>query len=314
MEPNHRRTTKSEAGRRRHGRVPALALALLLVAAVMVQGAPVTEEPIQACYAQNTGAVRIVEDPADCRNNEEAISWNHEGPVGPQGPPGPQGETGPEGPQGPAGVSGYEVLQSNEFVIGPGEVLDPLQVDCAAGKHVLSGGIETTSAFLHVHRFHPVVPGHDGFVFGVHNSGGDDVSFRLFAICAAVTEAEPEETTTQSITVPGTSHEGDPVLVEVPADTLVTVDEVGGTVCLKGELACTGPSGLSQAECNDITGDECTAPPDCPDQPYGALLRDGCVSLEPGSFDSGSGQLEFFVNADNNPSNNVGSFTVTLSY
>jgi hypothetical protein len=51
----------------------------------------------------NTGSVRIVSSPDDCRNGEAPISWNVEGAPGPAGEQGPQGVVGPQGEQGPPG-------------------------------------------------------------------------------------------------------------------------------------------------------------------------------------------------------------------
>jgi hypothetical protein len=58
---------------------------------------------IHACTSRRDGALRLVNDPSDCRQIETAVEWNIEGPQGPQGP---QGVPGPAGPQGPPGVEG----------------------------------------------------------------------------------------------------------------------------------------------------------------------------------------------------------------
>ena len=55
---------------------------------------------IDACVANEGGAVRIVKAGATCRRNETAMSWNTTGPAG------PAGAQGPAGPQGPPGASG----------------------------------------------------------------------------------------------------------------------------------------------------------------------------------------------------------------
>lgn len=118
-----------------------LALMVALVAAGAVGGAVVTDvvsgaaegdnsDVILGCVDNETGEVRIVEDPDDCeteaRSNargrraetrpgpERLISWNREGPRGPSGvpgpagPPGPSGEGGSQGPPGPPGASGKQ--------------------------------------------------------------------------------------------------------------------------------------------------------------------------------------------------------------
>src|SRR5271157_5100819 len=48
---------------------------------------------IHACYMKTTGAVRIVPAVSDCHPNEQAVSWNEEGPAGPAGPAGAPGAT-----------------------------------------------------------------------------------------------------------------------------------------------------------------------------------------------------------------------------
>src|SRR5918999_2577923 len=61
------------------------------------------EATIKACYDRDTGALRKVDDEAQCQESELFISWNVQGIPGPEGPAGIQG---PAGPQGPAGVKG----------------------------------------------------------------------------------------------------------------------------------------------------------------------------------------------------------------
>jgi hypothetical protein len=82
---------------------------------------------INACYKVN-GQVRIVDGPSDCKNGEQAISWNQEGPTGQQGPAGPagangedgaRGPAGPTGPQGPAGPAGADGEDGARGPAGP---------------------------------------------------------------------------------------------------------------------------------------------------------------------------------------------------
>lgn len=59
-----------------------------------ISGAAVATESttvINACYNNENGLTRIVENDADCRAAETAISWNQTGPQGPAGPAGPAG-------------------------------------------------------------------------------------------------------------------------------------------------------------------------------------------------------------------------------
>jgi hypothetical protein len=52
------------------------------------------------------GQLRIVDNPASCKANETAISWNKEGPRGATGPTGLAGATGAVGSKGDQGVKG----------------------------------------------------------------------------------------------------------------------------------------------------------------------------------------------------------------
>lgn len=74
-----------------------------------------SDDVVQACVHRQSGNVRIVDDPSNCRKPETPLSWNEqggvgspgpEGPEGPRGPAGPQGDPGPVGPQGPQGDPG----------------------------------------------------------------------------------------------------------------------------------------------------------------------------------------------------------------
>ena len=55
---------------------------------------------IHACYIKTTGSIRIVPVVTDCHSNEQAVSWNEEGPAGSAGPAGPKGTAGPAGAPG----------------------------------------------------------------------------------------------------------------------------------------------------------------------------------------------------------------------
>ena len=75
-------------------------LVLVVVLLLILGGSVAIAQPgseIDACVNGQTGQLRIVDDPDDCRVYEEHLSWNQVGPQGPQGP------EGPEGPQGPPG-------------------------------------------------------------------------------------------------------------------------------------------------------------------------------------------------------------------
>jgi hypothetical protein len=60
---------------------------------------------IQACVKAN-GGLRVVADVSSCKQHEQPLVWNVQGPVGPVGPAGPAGPVGPAGPAGPKGDIG----------------------------------------------------------------------------------------------------------------------------------------------------------------------------------------------------------------
>jgi type VI secretion system secreted protein Hcp len=73
------------------------AAALVAGGAVALGAIPSSDGTIHACYATGgspTGALRIVDENAQCASGETAITWNQQGPAGPQGDPGPPGDTG----------------------------------------------------------------------------------------------------------------------------------------------------------------------------------------------------------------------------
>lgn len=89
---------------------------------------------IYACYHKNTGNLRRVSGPGQCKNNEVEISWSvsgvpgPQGPQGPAGPQGPQGPAGPQGQQGPQGVPGPQGPKGDTGATGTqGEKGDPGQ-------------------------------------------------------------------------------------------------------------------------------------------------------------------------------------------
>lgn len=90
-----------------------LCLGALNISSVQAQ---TNNNTIYACYQKNSGDLRRVSGPGQCRNSEVQISWSMsggglpgpQGPAGPQGPQGPQGPGGPQGPQGSPGSPGAQ--------------------------------------------------------------------------------------------------------------------------------------------------------------------------------------------------------------
>ena len=92
--------------RRRAWVFVAVAGAIVGFTAIANAAIPDSAGIIHACYANNNGDLRVVDDPATCKNNEIALQWGKTGPQGPQGVPGPQGPQGVQGPQGNPGTNG----------------------------------------------------------------------------------------------------------------------------------------------------------------------------------------------------------------
>lgn len=190
-----------------------------VIAATLVAGgvALAHHDPnvIHACAHDQTGALRQVDDDADCQPSESPVEWGivgpegpvgpmgPQGPVGPQGPIGPEGPvgatgpqgpagadgadgaTGPAGPQGPAGtggISGYEIVYESvdNPVIQNDEIV---RAYCPAGKVVVGGGhiVQPMVGRLMASRPDPT----DGDHWFVHvtNLGLNGPSVAAYAIC-----------------------------------------------------------------------------------------------------------------------------------
>ena len=132
-------------------------IAVLLTAGGVALAMHNDPDELHACY-NNSRHLLIIDDPANCGNNETAVSWNQQGLQGPQGligltgPAGANGLTGPQGnpgqqgnpgPAGAGGLSNFEIvfttspLASDQFVA--------ISLPCPAGKQVISGGFDIQS-------------------------------------------------------------------------------------------------------------------------------------------------------------------------
>ena len=112
--------------------VYAIALTAVAVMFGTVRLATASHDPdvIHGCVSNN-GTVRIVESPADCKNNDTPIEWNITGPQGEQGLPGAQGEQGLQGPQGePGAAADLTVVLAR---------LDALEAQSAAQQTTIDG-------------------------------------------------------------------------------------------------------------------------------------------------------------------------------
>src|SRR5579864_544252 len=86
------------------------------LATAAISGSTAATTTIVACEQNQTGALRIVADPSECKNSETPISWNTTGPAGPPGPPGNDGTNGTNGTNG---VDGAPCLPSIPACVGP---------------------------------------------------------------------------------------------------------------------------------------------------------------------------------------------------
>jgi hypothetical protein len=84
--------------------MPSLMLLTLTLGASTAFG-----QSVKACRNSANGNLRQVASAAECKPNEEYVTWSvtgPQGPVGPQGPAGPQGATGATGATGAQGATG----------------------------------------------------------------------------------------------------------------------------------------------------------------------------------------------------------------
>src|SRR3989344_5460312 len=125
-------------------------------------------EMITVCV-KRSGAVYVIGEGfrrADCRNNDQLLSWNVGGTPGPQGPAGEQGPagndgapgaTGPTGPQGPAGsldtLNTYYRLSDEVSVLQ--NQPQHVEASCDTGDLVLSGG-HIATPYLDIISSYPI--------------------------------------------------------------------------------------------------------------------------------------------------------------
>jgi hypothetical protein len=106
------------------------------LAAEMVSSVIGSDGTINGCYAQKTGALRVVESGQACGRGELAIQWNQKGPKGDTGAAGAPGAPGPKGDTGPPGL--------------PGQTIGSLTgVPCATGLPDILDGSIVPATLLH---------------------------------------------------------------------------------------------------------------------------------------------------------------------
>ena len=149
---------------------------------------PDEQGAISSCYNSTSGALRVIDAAkSKCASSERPLTWSQRGPAGPSGPPGATGPVGPAGARGPAGVSGYELRQSQEITVPPGQPLAHWE-HCPTGKVALGGG-------YYVNREQGLVPASMpllddsgtpvGWSISVVNASSDyPVYLTVYAVCA----------------------------------------------------------------------------------------------------------------------------------
>ena len=101
--------------------------AVAMVAGIGSAAVPAPAGTITACVKTkggdddggSKGSIRIVGSASDCKKNEQALSWNQQGPAGAAGPTGAAGVAGPAGPAGAKGDAGPQGPQGDEGPQGP---------------------------------------------------------------------------------------------------------------------------------------------------------------------------------------------------
>lgn len=185
-------STPARPLRRRVGALLTGAVAVVALAGAAYAGidAVAQAEAITACKSDSNGSIRIVDDAAECRNNEVPVTWNTEGPAG---PPGQAGPPGPPGPPGPGGVGGLTKL---EYVTARPDVASQSAVEAVCGQdlHVVGGAVRNRVPIAGLVRASHAsdgqgtgAPGSRGW-YGVVAGGSGP--FAVVAICAPAAATE----------------------------------------------------------------------------------------------------------------------------
>lgn len=106
------------------------------------------------------------------------------GPAGPAGNSGAPGTPGSPGAPGAPGLSGYEVVVGRTINNQAGTSTWD-HVDCPNGKHVLGGGVDTSSSLQHASTSAPWL---GAWSVLVKNTSAFDQTFTVNVICAKVAQ------------------------------------------------------------------------------------------------------------------------------
>ncbi len=118
----------------RRAGVALIGMALFATSAAAVASIPDPYGTIHACYANKSGALRVIDSAeASCAAKETALEWGFSGQAGPAGPEGPAGAQGPQGPAGPPGPAGPAGSEGPQGPAGPAGAQGPVGPPGAAG-------------------------------------------------------------------------------------------------------------------------------------------------------------------------------------
>ena len=160
--------------RRRPGKRWLIALVAGTVAAAVIGGmawaiipGPGESGVILACYQNQTGTVRLVDDFSACSKIENQTSWNQ---------------------TGPAGLSGYEQVIGTW--VGGTDTVKTAEASCGSGKNVLGGGYTIAGNNLNVFVWTngPSSPGTWSVQANKNPSDGTNWTIVPYAVCATVAQ------------------------------------------------------------------------------------------------------------------------------
>lgn len=145
--------TESRNGKRLRGKAltaAAVAGGLVLAGGVAYAAIPASDGTITSCYTTANvllgspkGSLRVVDDAAQCRKTEQALTWNQTGPKGDPGSEGPQGEKGDPGAPGTSTALTAAGFANNVANNGTGRVLSK---SVPAGAYVVSGSVTLSAS------------------------------------------------------------------------------------------------------------------------------------------------------------------------
>lgn len=228
---------------------------------------------IYACVHQGSLFPRIVGPNETCRNNEQLITWNIQGPQGPAGLQGPQGLPGADGAQGPAGPQGLPGTDGAPGAQGPAGPPGPAGPEGAQGPSGAQGP--------------QGLPGETGPI-GPAGATGPAGPAGPQGVAGPQGSAGPQG-------VPGPEGQAGPAGAQGPA----------GPVGATGPAGAAGPAGPAGPQ--GPQGPQGATGPQGPPGPAGGAADDPANACMVDEFASGGSQWASFDNPGFQNSGNVGT-------